>query len=242
MKKTMQTQAKSKGIEVREGRTYLDVSHLNGKISFVYPAKGPNTYVEVAKELEQDNLSQPTMSHNASLIHAAWQNPKEKYSKEVIDILRNNWLWCYNGILYVPNEGAYIQDAPEIKNGRVVMDKSELLKKLEANDSSVRFVPFGYKIGEQSIKELERNAFIIGLVGEEGAEKLAEVSGNYKLKPHLFSFDSVDELKTRVASLVDSRNWGEHRFIVDGDYLVDDRGRHAFGVFNKTGEASPQKN
>ena len=237
----MKTQAKSEGIKVREGRTYLDVLHLDGEITFVYPAKGPTTYVRVAGELEQDNLSKPTASQNASLIHSAWQNPKEKYSKEVIDVLRSSWLWCYNGIFYVAKEGAYIQDNPEIRNGRVFMDKSALIKKLEANDQSVRFVPFGYKIGEQSAKDLEKNPFVVALAGEEGAEKLAEVSGNYKLKPYLSSFDSFDNDEIRVASLCGNGLWVGLRLVVVG--YVFDVGWYwrAFGVFNGTGEASSQK-
>ena len=120
------------------------------------------------------------------------------------------------------------------------MDKSELVKKLEADSKDVRFVPFGYKTGEQSTKELEKNPFFIALAGEEGAEKLAESSGNYKLKPYLYSFKKIDEFKTRVASLGDLRVCDDCGLGVGGGSDVG-RDRRAFGVFNETGEASPQK-
>ncbi len=181
------------------------------------------------------------MSQNASLIYSAWQAPKEKYSKEVIDTLKNKLLWSYNGILYVPKEGAYIKARPEVKNDKVVMNKSDLVKKLEENDSSVNFVPFGFKIGELTARKLAKNKFIQCLAGEEGAEKLAEVSANYKNKPYLFSFNKVDEEIIKVASLDSGRGMGSNKLYVGGYYWDDYRGGYAFGV-SALGEAHAQKN
>ena len=224
-------ESKTEGIRVRGGRTYLDVPHLDSEITFIHPVKGPAAYADAAKQLEQENLLPPTIAHNSSLIHAAWQNPKEKYSNEIINILRSSWLWCFNGILYEPKEGAYIQDTPKIKNNRVIMNKSDLVKKLEANDSSVRFVPFGYKRGEQSYKELKINPFVIALAGEEGAEKLAEASANYKFKPYVWSFDEVDKQTIRVASL--DGDWGDGRLGVYGRDFDGGRGRRVLGYSKK---------
>ncbi len=203
----------SRGIKAREGITYLDVSHLDRELTFIYPAKGPNNYFNVRERILESNLRTPTMSQNASLVYSAWQNPKEKYSKEIIDILRNSWLWGFNGILYVPKEGAYIQDNPEVKDSKVVMNKSGLVKKLKSNDPTVRFVEFGsYKPGEQTSKELAENKFVQALASEEGAQKLAEVSTNYKFKPYVWSFNNVDEEFTRVAALLSL--WGGNRLYV----------------------------
>ncbi|MEK6844337.1 MAG: hypothetical protein AABX83_02820 [Nanoarchaeota archaeon] len=224
----MQTKT-NKGLEVREGRTYLKAPHLDGEINFVYPAKGSGNYIDVAEELKKDNLSQPTMSQNASLIYSAWQNPKEKYSKEVINTLGEFGLWCFNGILCA-KEGAYIKDNPEIKNGRVSMNEKDLLSKLESSESSVRFVPYGYKVGKQSAKELAKNKFVQALAGEEGADKLAETSSNYQFEPHLFSLENPDKELIRVASL------GGGRGRIDGGLLVLGLGSdvswggHVFGV------------
>ena len=182
-----------------QSEVYLGVPHLNREITFVYPAKGPDTYLELATQLEQNNLSRPTMSQNSSLIHSVRQNPKERYSKEIMSTLKNSGLCCFNKILYLPNKGAYIQDNPEIKDIRIVKKKSDLFNKLDANDPSVRFVPFGYKIGIQSAKALEENAFVIGLAGEEGAQKLAEVSRSYKSDLCLSSLDNTDEKLISVA-------------------------------------------
>jgi hypothetical protein len=45
--------------------------------------------------------------------------------------------------------------------------KSDLIRRLESKDKSVRFIEYGYKIGEQSSKELENNTFIIALAGKK---------------------------------------------------------------------------
>src|SRR3989344_4010798 len=97
-------ESQAKGIRAEIGITRLYVPHSGGEICFAHPAKGKGAYANVAGELKQSFLQQPTASQNSSLIHAAWQNPKEQYSQEIIQISKNNWLWCYNGILYVPNE------------------------------------------------------------------------------------------------------------------------------------------
>ena len=101
----------------------------------------------------------------------------------------------------VPNHGIYIEDNPKIKNNRVSMDKDSLIKRLELGDRNVRFVPFGFKIRFQSSSDLARNPFVKALAGEEGAEKLAEVSENYECEPYVWSEDNIDRSIVSVAGL-----------------------------------------
>lgn len=235
----MITKQKQKGIRV-ESKLY--VPHLDRELTFIHPYKGPSTYAKLAKQLDKDNLQRPTASQNSSLIYSAWaaqkESPNEQFSKEIISLLKSNWLACFTGNHYVPNEGVYIQETPKIKEGRVLMEKSDLVKRLEANDPSVRFIPFGYKIGEQSALELERNPYVIGLIGEEGAQKLAEVSKNYKFHPHVFCSNSVNEPTTRLSALLAVLCVYGSGLYVDGG--VHDYGRNgcAFGVFRNTAEGS----
>lgn len=205
-------------VRVREGKTELIAPYLKDKLMFVYPAYGPNTFANVKSEIEKSDLRYPTMAETVSLVYAAFQDKDNKYSEEIIDLLRKSWLWANNRILYVPNEGAYIQDNPIIENGRFLMNKSDLVKKLESKDESVRFVPFGYKINEQSSRDLSKNKFVIGLAGDEGADKSAEVSEYYKLEPYLFSFNNVDYLTSRVAGL--GSGWGVGGRLLVGDGFV----------------------
>ena len=78
----------SKGIRAREGRTYLDVDHQDKKLTFIHPAKGPNSYFNVRSQILESNLRTPTMAENASLVYSAWQNPEKRYSNEIINILK----------------------------------------------------------------------------------------------------------------------------------------------------------
>ena len=232
----------STGIEVREenGRTYLDVPHLDGKISFLARAKHPGRYAFVAQDLDKANLEQPTMAQNAALIYSAWQAPKEQYSRKIINILHINWFWGFNGILYSPkSKGAFIQDRPVIKNYELIMKESELENKLGSNeenrvvysnDKAIRFVPFGYKIEEQKASELEKNPFIIALAGEEGAEKLAKVSKKYKYIPNVSSFNEVDEPLIRVSSLNSVGGWNGNGLSIDSVYFDYDWDCRAFGI------------
>ena len=109
------------------------------------------------------------------------------------------------------------------------MDLNDLERKLKSNDSSVRFVPFGFETESMSAIQLVKNRYVIALAGEEGAEKLAEVAGKFKQKPYLWSFKSVNEPTTRVSAL--SSNWDlGHWLLVGGDLHGDCGAGHAFGV------------
>ena len=80
-----------------------------------------------------------------------------------------------------------------------------------------------------SSSELAKNPCVIGLAGEEGAEKLARIADKDSDKPYLWSFESVDENKTRVSSL-DSGCLDLRLYYLGGSGY----GR-AFGVLEKTG-------
>jgi len=223
---------------VIRGKVELRVPFEKGELSFIHPAHGPGTYVDVGDKISKAGLRKPTMAETASLVHAAWQNQDNTYSKEIIDKLRTRWLWGFNGILYVPKEGAYIKDNPGLVDGKVRMNKDELTTKLEANDQSVRFVPFGFKIEEQTSGELAKNPFVIGLAGEEGAEKFAQIADKYKQKPWVFSFRDVDEEITRVASLISG--YYVSRLIVYGSSFGDNCDGLSFGVMETAEGGSPE--
>ena len=49
------------------------------------------------------------MAETASLVHAAF-NSDDSYSTEIKHTMRQTWLWAFTGTLFVPKEGAFIQD------------------------------------------------------------------------------------------------------------------------------------
>lgn len=206
------------GIEERRGKHLVYVPHLDGEIAFSIPivAYGTNVahfnyfprgdYFECRKQIGYEGLNTPTFSHNISLVNAAWQNPEERLSHQILSSIENSGsLWGFTGILYVPDEGAYIQDNPKVRVESnldiLVMRRSNLINKLEANDPSVRFVPFGYKINKVSRRGLAKNKFLQALLGEEGAEKFVEVSNKYKDAPTLDSFKNVKHQSIYVPAL-----------------------------------------
>lgn len=196
------------GLQVREEK-YLDVNHEGKTITFVLPSLVEGSFADVGRLIDRRNLTRPTFSQIVSLVYAAHQNlnsPNE-YSKEIIDCLKRNFMWGFTGVLG-GKDGFYMQDLPNIGNithhyygeihtdyDSILMDESELVKKLESGDPGVRFVQYnGFRRGQQSGKKLAKNKFIIALASEEGAEKLAEIAGIYPRKPYLIMGGEIPTL------------------------------------------------
>lgn len=236
-------ETKLRGMEVEETRAYLHIPFKESKLSFIAPAFGPGTSAQVGNRILKAKLEQPTMEQTASLVHEAWQNPDEEYFSDILTKLRANRLWPFNGLLYTPKEGIYVEDRPEIKKGFVVMDESDLIKKLEAKDTSVRFIPYGFKREYQTSGELEKNPFIQALAGEEGAELLAEAADKYEGGPYVRTLDSKDITRpvTRVAALYSRWGFGS-RLVVDGNGRRDPRYGYAFGVSREVSAGSAEQN
>jgi hypothetical protein len=221
-------------MEVKEGKTYLTVPHEGGKLTFQYPFfKG--YFGDIVNSIEKAGLKKPNSSKTASLVYDAFKNPSGKYESEIIDIMNNYWFGEFTGNLYLPksneevNNGVIIDNNPIIQNGKLIMNKNDLIKRLKENDSNVKFVPFGFKTGTQNLIELQKNHYIIARYGEEGAEKIAEIASKYKNNPYLWSFDSVDKEEVRLSALSRYRDF-DIGLIVDGDSLSDCGNSHAFGI------------
>ena len=223
------------GMEAKVGKTYLTVPHKGGSLTFQYPSF-EGTYEKVAEQIDKEKLKRPNSPETASLVYDAWKNPKGKYESEIVKILKDAWLWEFTGNLYLPksneevNNGVILEYNPTIENGKLAMDKSSLIKRLNENDSNVKFVPFGYKLENQKPSELEKNPYIIARYGEEGAEKIAEVASKYRSSPYLWSFNSVDEEKTRMSALGGFLYGGG--LDVGGFWVVNLRGR-SFGIVDE---------
>ena len=221
-------------MEAKIGKSYLtEIPHEGGKLTFQYPAfKG--YYGNVAELIDKDNLKRPNSSETASLVYDAFKTPDGKYESEIIKILNDAWLWEFTGNLYIPksndeiNNGVIIEQNPKILSGKLAMDKNNLIKRLKENDSSVKFVPFGFKTGSQDLIELQKNPYIVARYGKEGAEKIAEIASKYKSNPYVNSFNFVDEEKARMSAL--GRDWYSDDRLCVGGYVWYDGGGHAFGV------------
>lgn len=193
---------------ILKGETLKLVPYKEGGILFRHPAfKGG--YQDAAEEIDKRKLKRPSPSEVAALVHEAFQHPGETCNSEVLNAMRYHWIWEYAGNLYLPksnsgkeiHNGVIIEINPKIKNGWIVMDKNSLIERLHKNDPLVKFVPFGYPIYSQSPKKLAKNSYIIARYGEEGAEKISEISSKYEHFPEVLSFESTTEERTRVSAL-----------------------------------------
>ena len=231
-------------MKVKEGKTSLTISHEGGKLTFQHPAfRG--SYGDVAKQIDKADLKRPRSAETASLVYDAFQNKDGKYESEIIGILKDNWFWEFTGNLYLPksngpagvssgeeiNNGVILEHNPKIENGKLIMDKNSLIKRLKENDSQVKFVPFGFKIDSQNSFEFQKNPYIQARYGKEGAEKIAEVASKYKNKPSIWDFKSVDKEKVRMSALCKYWGFDDGLVVVGYDWNDGDYG-HVFGVCN----------
>ena len=195
-------------LQIRETRTELDVTTKEETTTFLDGFWGPYKYSQ-AEALKLRTI-RPTFKDVVNLVYIGF-NFHGEYSDKIRQKMDYGF-WGFTGILYVPNDGVYIQDYPLCEdyidpcsmffNRRVVkMDKADLIKRLEAHDPNVRFVNLGFKTGEMTSAELARNSFVRALTGEEGAEKLANIADKHEKKPYLSAFNSVDKPLIRVSGL-----------------------------------------
>ncbi|KPJ66436.1 MAG: hypothetical protein AMJ43_08145 [Coxiella sp. DG_40] len=148
------------------------------------------------------------------------------------------WLWMFNGNLYVPkgksgySNGVFIEDDPAVIRKKIPMAQSELIEKLESGDESVRFVPFGFKMGELTAPEVAKHPYIIALAGEEGAEKLAEIVEKYFKEFYLAIPRNFDTEIVRVCAL---RAGGRKVYLCSDCFGLPHFG-YVFGIDKMTGQ------
>jgi len=200
---------------------------------------GPLNFAGLRNADYSPGFRMPTMPELVPLVYASLENQDYDTAKNIVENLRRNWLTGNTGILYVPPEGMFVQDNPDLRDGRISMNQEVLEARLGSHeergvvfsdDKSARFTPYEFVRGEQSSLTLSENPGVIALVGgEEKAEKLARASEHYKTKSYFWALDKVDSPQIRVAGLLpDSFNG---RLSV-GAYDGEGCGWSSFGVLN----------
>jgi hypothetical protein len=220
------------------GKTYLrGIPHEGRQISFEYPAYRGH-YSEVAGKIDDARLKRPSSAEIASLLKDAWKKPNGEYESKIINISINDWLLEFTGNLYIPKSnqeisgGLIIEHNPTIVNGRLTMDRDSLVKRLEENDSLVKFVTSDFKRGDLLPKDLEKNPYILARYGEEGASKIAKVSSMYRCKPFISPISPFKEMrgtKPRMSVLHDNFGKGLYIFCEWGFNDIC----HSFGMAEK---------
>jgi len=191
-------------------------------------------------EMNKENLRGANSIEMASWLYSISEKPEE-----FDNTIRKNDVWFeyvgedfleFRGQLLLPESkekslaeiynGVIIDHNPKIVNGNLFMDKKSLISRLHENDPTVKFVPYGFKKGSQTILEFEKNPYIIARYGEEGAQKMAKVA-SMKLNAHSRHFnkdpivfdnliDNTYNNDTKISRIRINQNW------VDGYPFGDD--------------------
>ena len=198
---------------------------------------GPMNFAGLRQANYGEGFRMPTMPELIPLVYASLENRDYATAKNVIGTLKQ-YLLTGNTSEHYFSEGMFVQDNPEMEDGRIATPD---LKALEArlgsheergvifsDDRKVRFTPYGFKREVQSALDLATNSGVIAFAGgEEKAEMLAKASEHYRQNPYFWTLTDVKQPQTRVAGL------GSDGF--DGSLDVGagssvGNGRYSFGV------------
>ena len=236
----------NKGYEVKIGRTEIIIPYKDKKLTFISPAKGHDTYVNLGKQILNDNLKLPTGEYTASLLHAAYYGPEDFKNttpiSNVRNIMKEGWMYVFNKNLWIPkkqeNAGVFVvydekgvglsQDLNQGKLEKALEEGEEIVingvKIKVSKDRKIRFASRdSYEGGFQSAEDFAKNGFVIANY-LEGANQLAEVSKTFDSEPKVWILDSTNS-EQRVSALSGDGGW----LHVGGGFDGGSRSR-AFGV------------
>lgn len=228
---------------IERGMTKLVVPHEGKSIAVAFPSFGPDTYINVGREILNAGQKVLVGDYAASLVHSAYCDDSVKDEPEfenIRNIMINGWISVFNRNLWTP-EGVYVvQDLKAIGRSEK-LDSNELEKALKggkelswggirfSRDGKVRFAPKGsYVIGKQISESLAKNGFVIAGHGIEEAEKLGEVSSTLRFNPYVLglNIEEGEEPETSVSALYG--NYGNELHVIG--YFDDDNHGRSFGV------------
>ena len=230
---------------VLRGRVEMIVPTRNGEIRYVSPAIGPDTYVNVGKNILEQGLFVPTGDYTAPLLNAAYNNPEVANEPEFMDVrekMKNNWLWVFNRDIWTP-KGVYVVQDTKAEGQSARFDLNELEDILSggktergvrfSKDGKVRFAPkSSYSLGVHTPQTLAQDGFVIANYGIEGAECLGNLAQYFRNRPRTFGLNKTEgeAPEQRVACLGSDWYGGDWLGVVGGDWGGGDRGGCAFGV------------
>ena len=148
------------------------------KVELNIPIYGHRNYFDAREQILKDHLKTPTFRDVVDIAYDSIDSKGECADKikRILLMSGATSFYGFTGVLNSQERVVYIQDHPDVIDNKIVMEESDLVKRLEVKDRSVRFVPFGFKIGEMTSRQLAQNEFVRALAEEEGAEKLAEIT------------------------------------------------------------------
>ena len=213
---------------IRVGKTEMDFPHQGKTLTAAYPFYGPANSRTLQNLIREDGYIEPTSAQSTSFVHEYF-NGDEPQAKEVNQIMRNKYFSGFTGILYVPKEGiAHFIDYSKFNENSIV-DKDNLLKRL---DESYAQVPFEHlKGGSIDWRKVAKHPYFVAWAGgEEGAEKLAELASKHPGQKAYIWVPDVSNLKEPIARIATlDFNWVGPGLCVFSNYHGNEDS-FAFGV------------
>jgi hypothetical protein len=198
--------------------------------------QGPGNFHFLRQSNYGEGFKQGTFGDQFALAHGAYTNQGKEGAMDIVKLLRNFWLSGNTSILYTPTL-VIVQDMPEVKDGRIVMDEKNLNSRLSKNakngvrfsdDGSVRALPYSFKTGWQSSDKIRANLFPVALTGNKDApEMLEEIINKIGKSVYIYALNKVSEPEIRVPDLCEDDD--RLNLFGDGWNGFNDGGR-SFGI------------
>ncbi|MEK6945433.1 MAG: hypothetical protein AABW63_01435 [Nanoarchaeota archaeon] len=224
--------------------------YSNGKArSWTQDFSGASTDPSVKSQILKQHQLIATGDQTASVIYAAYcSNLKnEPEFREIRNIMEEGasdtvGFWVFNKTLWTKKGVYVVQQDPEAIGIKQDLDQNELEVMLEnskeirgvrfSKDEKVRFAPKEtYNLEFNTPDFLAKNGFVIASYGEEGAQKLAEVSTKFKNQPYIVALEDrrlIYTLEQEVSTI--HARFSSNSLIIRAGYSGLERG-HGFGIW-----------
>ena len=207
---------------------------IDGRVYNASP-KGPGNFHTLREANYGKGFVQGTFGNQLVLVHGAYLNQDNSDARTIVETSKNHYILGNTAINYAP-QLVIVQDMPEVRDGRIVMDEKSLTAKLSKNakngvrfsdDESIRALSYGFETGWQTTDQIRINPFSIALTGNVNApEMLAEIQDKISKKGYIWALGQGTNNEIRVPGLnedVDSLD-------LDGDWDGFGDDRSSFGV------------
>jgi hypothetical protein len=216
---------------------------------------------------DNKDLKLPKPGEIANLLYMAFvSDPGGESSRELRDLACNSSIWLFSGSRYsfygvefqgmssalsrmatfgikMPKDikpSVYIRDNPGLDTEGNISMKIHIMESMLKNKyTNLRYVDSDFKKWEQSPAEWSKNPYIIGLVGQNGTEKLSGIAEKLGRNPILLTQDPHAHLVSGVSTKLSTIGCGvkgiphlENKLWVDSCRTPQDEA-YAIGIIKK---------
>jgi len=187
---------------------------------------GPEDHQHVMQQISDKGLFRPTSAQIIYLLDASFQNKDDPLCKDIIDKLRNKYLWTATEHTSESNEGIFVYD----NIFGIDLSIDQLMQKFDSKDEQVRFTPYGFKTKNQSINEFINNPYVINHFGEKAMPSVERVVKHIGSEPYASALLESEKSERRYCELLlDKITKG---FALHGAGKGTGKDGYAFGIKN----------